>query len=127
MKRIAIILALTLGCQLAPADDWPEWRGRGRLGVWNETGILDEFPKDGLALEWRTPIHAGFAGPAVTGGRVFVTAPRYSSSKDGVWIHCTGAELPKKGNKGATTLGDIGSTISWCGTKAKQIELNLFP
>ena len=73
MKRIAIILALTLSCQLAPADDWPEWRGRGRLGVWNETGILEEFPKDGLAVEWRTPIHAGFAGPAVTGGRVFVT------------------------------------------------------
>ena len=73
MKRIAIILALTLSCQLAPADDWPEWRGRGRLGVWNETGILEEFPKDGIAVERRTPIHAGFAGPAVTGGRVFVT------------------------------------------------------
>ncbi len=73
MKRIAIILALTLSCQLAPADDWPEWRGRGRLGVRNETTILEEFPKDGLAVEWRTPIHAGFAGPAVTGGRVFVT------------------------------------------------------
>ena len=66
MKRIAIILALTLSCQLAPADDWPEWRGRGRLGVWNETGILEEFPKGGLAVEWRTPIHAGFAGPVAT-------------------------------------------------------------
>lgn len=55
------------------AEDWPEWRGKGRLGVWNESGILDEFPKSGLQAEWRTPIRNGYAGPAVAGGRVFVT------------------------------------------------------
>src|SRR5258708_1467047 len=68
MNRIAIIRALPLPCQLLPADDWPEWRGKGRLGVWKETGILDEFPKDGLKVIWRTPINGGFAGPSVTGG-----------------------------------------------------------
>ncbi len=55
------------------ADDWPEWRGRGRLGVWDETGILARFPESGLTATWRTPIHAGYAGPAVAQGRVFVT------------------------------------------------------
>src|SRR5882724_6544470 len=60
MKRIAIVLGVTLSCQLAPAGDWPEWRGRGGLGVWKETGILDAFPKEGLAVKWRTPINAGF-------------------------------------------------------------------
>jgi outer membrane protein assembly factor BamB len=58
------------------ADDWPEWRGRGRLGVWNETGILDRFAPDGLLVRWRTPINAGYSGPSVTGGRVFVTDSR---------------------------------------------------
>ncbi len=29
------------------AEDWPEFRGRGRLGVWTETGIVDTFPKEG--------------------------------------------------------------------------------
>ena len=58
------------------ADDWPEWRGRGRLGVWNETGIVDTFPAGGLPVRWRTPIHAGYAGPSVSGGRVFVTDSR---------------------------------------------------
>jgi len=53
--------------------DWPEWRGRGRLGVWIETGILDRFSEKGLDVRWRTPLHAGYAGPSVTGGRVFVT------------------------------------------------------
>ena len=73
MNRILLVFALALCSTHLLADDWPEWRGKGRLGVWNETGILDEFPKEGLAIKWRTPIHGGFAGPAVTGGRVFVT------------------------------------------------------
>ena len=55
------------------ADDWPEWRGQGRLGVWNDTGIVDDFPAAGLPVSWRVPIHSGYAGPAVAGGRVFVT------------------------------------------------------
>jgi outer membrane protein assembly factor BamB len=54
------------------AEDWPEWRGKGRVGVWNETGILDSFPQAGLRIQWRTPIHRGFAGPAVANGRVYV-------------------------------------------------------
>jgi outer membrane protein assembly factor BamB len=57
-------------------DDWPEWRGRGRLGVWNETGIVDTFPAGGLRVQWRTPINAGYAGPSVSDGRVFVTDSR---------------------------------------------------
>lgn len=55
------------------AEDWPEFRGAGRLGVWNETGIVDTFPADGLKVRWRVPIKAGYAGPSVADGRVFVT------------------------------------------------------
>ena len=29
---------------VAVAADWPEWRGKGRLGVWREDGILQRFP-----------------------------------------------------------------------------------
>ena len=58
------------------AEDWPEWRGRGRLGVWTETGLLEKFPDTGLRVAWRTAIHGGYAGPAVAGGRVFVTDVR---------------------------------------------------
>src|SRR5262249_56865576 len=55
------------------AEDWPEVAGKGRLGVWNETGILEKFPDGGLKVLWRTPIRGGYAGPAVVDGRVFVT------------------------------------------------------
>ncbi len=57
----------------AVAEDWPEWRGRGRLGVWTETGIVETFPEPGLDYTWRTAIRAGYAGPSVADGRVFVT------------------------------------------------------
>ena len=58
------------------ADDWPEWRGRGRLGEWRDTGIVDTLPAGGLTATWRTAINAGYAGPAVADGRVFVVDSR---------------------------------------------------
>ena len=57
------------------ADDWPEWRGKGRLGVWNETGIVEKLPET-LTIAWRAPVNKGYSGPAVAGGRVFVTDAR---------------------------------------------------
>ena len=66
----AAVLLLAPG--IASAEDWPEWRGAGREGVWSEDGILDRFPAGGLQVKWRTPVKGGFAGPVVADGRVFV-------------------------------------------------------
>ncbi len=57
----------------ARADDWPQWLGPQRDGVWRETGIIERFPAAGPVIRWRTPIGAGYSGPAVTQGRVFIT------------------------------------------------------
>ena len=75
MKRNALLFSTFLfwTVLLVSAEDWPEWRGRGRLGVWNETGIFATFPATGLKINWRTPIRNGYSGPAVEAGRVFVT------------------------------------------------------
>jgi outer membrane protein assembly factor BamB len=62
-----------MATSLAAAEDWPEWRGRGRAGVWREQGIMEQFPEGGLRVTWRVPVRAGWSGPAVAGGRVFVT------------------------------------------------------
>jgi len=70
VTRLAILFALAACLH---ADDWPEWRGQGRLGVWKETGIVDQFPAQGLTVLWRTPIRAGYTGPSVAAGRVYVT------------------------------------------------------
>ena len=68
-----IVLMLIVGAGALQADDWPEFRGEGRLGVWTETGILETFPEGGLDVRWRTPLHHGFSGPSVADGRIFIT------------------------------------------------------
>jgi outer membrane protein assembly factor BamB len=55
------------------ADDWPQWLGPKRDGVWRESGILDQFPQGGPIVKWRAKIAAGYSGPAVANGRVYVT------------------------------------------------------
>jgi len=55
------------------SDDWPQWLGPGRNDVWNETGIVEKFPASGPKILWRVPVAAGYSGPAVAGGKVFVT------------------------------------------------------
>jgi outer membrane protein assembly factor BamB len=55
------------------ADDWPQWLGPQRDGVWRETGIIEKFPEAGLKVKWRVPVEAGYSGPAVSGGRVYLT------------------------------------------------------
>lgn len=71
--RIAALLCFGSLYPPAIAEDWPEWRGQGRRGVWLEKDILETFPIAGLSIKWRTAIRAGYAGPAVAGGRVFIT------------------------------------------------------
>lgn len=66
---------------LASADDWPQWMGPKRDGVWRETGLVEKFPADGLQVKWRKPIAGGYAGPAVADGAVYVTDFKVSSGK----------------------------------------------
>lgn len=54
------------------ADDWPQWMGPGRDGVWREQGIVREFPEGGPPILWRAPVSLGYGGAAVAGDRVFV-------------------------------------------------------
>jgi outer membrane protein assembly factor BamB len=66
-----VSVLLSLG-SAARADDWPQWLGLRRDGVWHETGILAKFPKGGPKVLWRVPVGGGYTGPAVAGGRVYV-------------------------------------------------------
>lgn len=88
-RAMGIALA---GCAMLTgsfADDWPQWLGPKRDGHWRETGIVEKFPAGGPPLVWRTGIGAGYSGPAVVAGRVYVMdrhvaegAPRPKSAFD---------------------------------------------
>src|SRR5579872_3751994 len=67
------ILTLPLLCAAAWADDWPQWLGPQRDGVWREKGIVEKFPPGGPKVRWRVEIGGGYAGPAVADGKVYVT------------------------------------------------------
>lgn len=107
----ALFLAGMTATAVVSADDWPEFRGLGRRGVWNETGIVERLPEGGLKVLWRAPVKAGYSGPAVARGRVFVTDfTRSAGSRGTERIQCfdekTGQLLWKQ--EWEVTYGSIG-------------------
>jgi outer membrane protein assembly factor BamB len=86
VKWIVVVIAVGAWLASVRADDWPQWLGPQRDGVWRESGILKEFPSGGPKMRWRTEIGAGYAGPAVAGGKVYVidriVAPKASAPAD---------------------------------------------
>jgi outer membrane protein assembly factor BamB len=71
-RRSLLPLALAALAPAARGDDWPQWMGPNRDGVWKETGILDKFPAGGPKKLWSVPVGGGYAGPAVAGGKVYL-------------------------------------------------------
>ena len=72
-KRVIVILFSIALALASRAEDWPQWRGSGRDGVWHETAILKKFPAEGLPARWRAPVGYGFSSPVIAKGRVYVT------------------------------------------------------
>jgi outer membrane protein assembly factor BamB len=70
-RLIAVVVMAIAWTGPADGDDWPRHRGAHGDGVWRETGIVEKLPAR-PSYRWRTPLGAGFAGPAVAGGRVYV-------------------------------------------------------
>ena len=70
---VVLVIAIAGFTSSVRSDDWPQWGGPQRDGIWRETGILDAFPADGLKVRWRQPLGAGYTGPAVANDRVYVT------------------------------------------------------
>ncbi|MBX7105523.1 MAG: PQQ-like beta-propeller repeat protein, partial [Gemmataceae bacterium] len=67
------LIALLFAALPARGDDWPQWMGPNRDGVWAETSLLAKLPEAGPKVLWRAPVQLGYAGPAVAGGKVYVT------------------------------------------------------
>ncbi len=68
---LPVLLGIThLGCQ---AQDWPDWRGPDRDGVWETSGVVEEFDSESIELIWSVPIGPGYSGPTVSDGKVYVT------------------------------------------------------
>jgi len=73
MHRILLFVLLALAHISCQTQDWPDWRGENRDGVWEASGIVEKFDSDVIDLKWSTPIGPGYSGPTVSEGRVYVT------------------------------------------------------
>jgi outer membrane protein assembly factor BamB len=70
-----MLTALLLLAQTAPpadGQDWPQWRGARRDGVWRENGLVERFEGERIPLRWSVPLGGGYSGPTVAAGRVYV-------------------------------------------------------
>ena len=62
-RNLILTLAFTSFASIAQANDWPQWLGPKRDGVWSDTGILDKFPAEGPKVLWRKPIPPAIPAP----------------------------------------------------------------
>ena len=98
MRLFSTLVALTLPLTtplLSAGDDWPQWRGPTRDGVWGEEGLLSSFPSEKLELRWTAPIGQGYSGPTVADGRVFVT-DKIDEPEETEQVHCFDADTGKR-------------------------------
>jgi outer membrane protein assembly factor BamB len=96
-RLLPALLLVLVAPAAARADDWPQWLGPRRDGVWRETGILERFPKGGPQILWHVPLGGGYCGPAVVGERVFVMDRQLADDK---------APPMKKGGDPTKGIGD---------------------
>lgn len=89
MNRCACCLILCLSAVTTFADspgsfDWPQWQGPDRDAVSKETGLLNEWPKEGPPLAWKIKgLGGGYSEPSIAAGRIFGMSKR--DDKDVVW------------------------------------------
>ncbi len=104
LKLLLPIAIMGLAATGLQGADFPQWRGLLRDGHSPETGLLQEWPKDGPKLLWQAKeVGAGYSTPAVLGERIYLLGNEGAeesvialSAKDGsrVWS----AKLGKVGH-----------------------------
>jgi len=70
-ERTLLICALIVSSSFA--EDWPQFLGPQRDGIWRESGIIRDFSGGQPTISWRAEVAGGYSGPAVSNGRVFVS------------------------------------------------------
>src|SRR6516164_3787266 len=93
------------------AEDWPQWLGAKRDAIWRETGIVDKFPSGGPTIKWRTPIDAGYSGPAVANGKVYITDRVLAKGATAPKNPFARTEIP--GNERVICLNEADGKVLW--------------
>lgn len=77
MNRLLAAACLACATCLAPAADWPQWRGPDRTGRSPDTGLLQQWPAGGPKPLWLyKEAGAGYSGYSVVGDQLFTMGLR---------------------------------------------------
>ena len=81
---LAFIVATFAQNALCGQFDWPQWQGPDRTAHSKETGLLQEWPKDGPPLAWKIKgLGGGDSAPSIAAGRIY--AMGNSGEDEVVW------------------------------------------
>ena len=72
-KNLLIIAAILCSMALNAQSNW-QWRGENRDGIYNETGLLKEWPARGPQLLWHFEgLGEGHTSVAIANGKIYIT------------------------------------------------------
>jgi outer membrane protein assembly factor BamB len=54
-------------------QDWPDWRGVNRDGIWSDNNGIEKFECNQPQPEWKVAVGSGYSGPTVANGKVYLT------------------------------------------------------
>jgi outer membrane protein assembly factor BamB len=78
-QYLSVVIGIVLGGSWFPlqANDWPQWRGVNRDAISAETGLLQEWPKEGPPLVWKaTGLGRGYSSLSIVSGKIFTMGDR---------------------------------------------------
>ena len=89
---LAAAITTLFGAAAANAQDWPQFLGPTRNGVYSGPEISGVWPQSGPALLWKKDVGQGFSGPVVSNGRLIL----FHRSGDRETVECLDASTARR-------------------------------
>ena len=103
LRAMTALMVLIASIVTVTGADWPQWRGIERNGISKETGLLQEWPKEGPMLRWKaTNLGTGYSSPTIVEGKIYLQ----TTSDDKEAVLCLDEKTGKK--LWSTTFGTVG-------------------
>ncbi len=93
VSAILIALAFATGVPAEDSTYWKDYRGPGRLGFYDETAILTEWPSSGLEPVWKVDVGLAYSGITAAAGKVFTIEQRKAGETVAAYDFATGTEI----------------------------------
>jgi outer membrane protein assembly factor BamB len=90
-SRLLLSFAVAAILSRACADDWPQFLGPTRNGVYSGLPLAASWPKDGPRVVWERKIGQGFSGPVVASGKLIL----FHRIEDKETVECLDANTGK--------------------------------